>query len=90
MVISNTGTEYTSPPTLDVVGLGTGIGSVAKLKAIVSGGKITNVQVIEEGSGYLASETFIKITPSGRDAIFSTQIYNWKINSVERYVSSFI
>ena len=26
VVISNTGTEYTSPPTLDVVGLGTGIG----------------------------------------------------------------
>ena len=88
VVISNSGTEYTSPPTLDVVGLGTGIGSVAKLKAIVSDGKITDVQVIEEGSGYLLSKTFIKITPSGKDAVFSTQIYNWKINSVERYKTS--
>ena len=88
VVISNPGTEYTSPPTLDVVGLGTGIGSVAKLKAIVSDGKITNVEVIEEGSGYLLSKTLIKITPSGRDARFLTQIYNWKINSVKRYESS--
>ena len=88
VVISNSGTEYTSPPTLDVVGLGTGIGSVAKLKAIVSDGKITNVEVIEEGSGYLLSKTLIKITPSGRNARFLTQIYNWKINSVERHESS--
>jgi len=88
VVISNSGTEYTSPPTLEVVGLGTGVGSVAELKAIVSDGKITNVEIIEQGSGYDPAKTFIKITPSGRDAVFSTQIYNWRINSVERYKTS--
>ena len=88
VVISNSGSEYTSPPDLEVVGLGTGIGSLAKLKAVISEGKITDVKIIEEGSGYTLSETFIKITPSGRDAKFSTKIYNWKINSVERYKSS--
>ena len=88
VVISNSGTEYTSPPILEVVGLGTGVGSIAKLKPIVSDGKITNVQIIEQGAGYDPAKTFIKITPSGRDAVFSTQIYNWKINSVERYKTS--
>ena len=88
VVISNSGTEYTSPPILEVVGLGTGVGSIAKLKPIVSDGKITNVQIIEQGAGYDPAKTFIKITPSGRDAVFLTQIYNWKINSVERYKTS--
>ena len=48
VAISNPGTEYTSPPTLEVVGLGTGVGSIAKLKATVSDGKNSNVQIIEQ------------------------------------------
>jgi len=75
VVISNSGTEYTSPPTLEVVGLGTGVGSVAELKAIVSDGKITNVEIIEQGSGYDPAKTFIKITPKWkRCGIFNTNL----------------
>ena len=38
--------------TLKLWDWGTVTGSFAKLKATVSDGKITNVQVVEEGSGY--------------------------------------
>ena len=87
VVISNEGSEYTSPPDLEVVGVGTITGSFAKLKAIVSEGKIISVQIIEEGFGYDPNKTLIKITPTGKDASFSPKIYKWEINSVERYKS---
>ena len=88
VIIPNEGSEYTTPPDLEVVGVGTVTGSFAKLKAIVSNGKITNVQIIEEGSGYIPSKTFIKINPVGKDALVSAKIYKWEINSVERYKTS--
>tara|TARA_S200000501_G_scaffold377668_1_gene436867 strand:+ start:1825 stop:12261 length:10437 start_codon:yes stop_codon:yes gene_type:complete len=88
VVISNEGSEYTTPPDLEVVGVGTVTGSFAKLKAIVSGGKITSVQIIEKGSGYNPSKTLIKINPVGKDALISAKIYKWEINSVERYKTS--
>ena len=86
--ISNQGSEYTTPPDLEVVGVGTITGSFAKLKAIMSDGKIASVQVIEEGSGYDPSKTFIKINPVGKDALISAKIHSWEINSVERYKTS--
>ena len=55
--------------------MGTGVGSIAKLKPIVSDGKITNVQIIEQGAGYDPAKTFIKVTPSGRECcIFSRNL----------------
>ena len=88
VIISNPGEEYTSPPDLEVIGIGTGIRSIAKLKAEVSGGKITNVKVINSGSQYVIGQTLIQIIPRGKNASFSTKIYDWKINSVERYKST--
>ena len=87
VIVSNSGEGYTTPPDLEVIGVGTGIRSTAKLKAIVSGGKITEVKVINSGSQYIADKTLIQIIPSGKDASFSAKIHNWKINSVERYKS---
>jgi len=86
--IENSGSEYTSPPILEVVGVGQTVGTngaVAELRAVVSDGKITDVKIIEKGSQYNASNTIIRITPSGSDTIITTQIHEWKINSVERY-----
>ena len=87
VVISNEGSEYTSPPDLEVVGVGSSVGSFAKLRATVSNGKITNVQIVEQGAGYVPSKTAIIITPTGKDASFSPKIQKWEINSVERYES---
>jgi len=86
--ILNSGSEYTTPPELEVVGVGGTFGTVgqfAKLESIVSGGKITNVNIIAGGTGYDANNTIIKVIPSGSEAIIGTEIHEWKINSVERY-----
>jgi len=86
--IGNAGSEYTTPPKLEVVGLGGTagtVGSFAELKAVISDGKITGVNVISQGDGYDPINTAIRVTPSGSGEIISTQIHEWKINSVERY-----
>ena len=53
--IINSGSEYTTPPELEVVGVGgtTGtVGQFAKLESVVSDGKITSVNIISGGTGY--------------------------------------
>ena len=82
------GTNYTTPPNLEVIGIGgtSGtIGQFAELKSVVSDGKITDIIVVQGGSGYDPNNTLIKILPSGSGAIINAQIYDWQINSVKRY-----
>ena len=86
--ILNSGSEYTTPPKLEVIGIGGTIGTVgefAKLESVVSDGKITSVNVISRGTEYDANNTAIKIIPSGSDQIIGSKIHEWKVNSVERY-----
>jgi len=86
--ILNSGSEYTTPPELEVVGVGGTSGTVgqfAKLESIVSDGKITGVNIISRGTGYDANNTIIKVIPSGSEEIIATKVHEWKINSVERY-----
>ena len=86
--ILNSGSEYTTPPKLEVVGIGGTEGTVgqfAELESVVSGGKITNVNIISSGTGYDANNTTIIITPSGSNSIIGSKIHEWKVNSVERY-----
>ena len=86
--IANGGSEYTTPPELEVIDIrgiiGT-VGSFAKLKAEVSNGKITQVNIIDKGSGYDPNNTIVRITPSGSNSIITPKIKEWNINSVERY-----
>ena len=86
--ILNSGSEYTTPPELEVVGVGgtSGtIGNFAKLESIVSNGKITGVNIISGGTGYDENNTIIKVIPSGSEEIIGTKVHEWKINLVERY-----
>ena len=86
--ILNSGSEYTTPPELEIVGVGGTSGTVggfAKLESVVSGGKITGVNIISGGTGYDANNTSIKIIPTGSESIIGSEIHEWKINSVERY-----
>ena len=86
--ILNSGSEYTTPPELEVVGVGGTSGTTgafAKLESVVSNGKIISVNIISGGDGYDANNTIIKITPSGSDSSIGSNIHEWKINSVERY-----
>ena len=82
------GTNYTTPPNLEVVGIGgtSGtIGQFAELKSVILDGKIIDVTIVEGGSGYDLNNTSIKIIPSGSGAIVNTEIYDWQIDSVKRY-----
>ena len=83
--INNGGSEYTTPPELEVVSVKGQVGIFAKLKAVVSNGKIVDVNIINKGSGYNPNNTIIRITPAGSGSIITTKVKEWKINSVERY-----
>ena len=60
--VTNTGSEYTSPPDLEVVGIGSGTG--AKLRAVVVNQKVTDVVVLNTGIGYTC---LLYTSPSPRD-----------------------
>ena len=76
------GKDYTSPPDLEVVGLGTGIGG--KLRAIVSDGKITDVKVINSGIGYTVTPS-LRIIPNGQGQILDTSIRSLQVNNIVRF-----
>ena len=78
--IAEPGLNYTSPPTINVVGAGT----LAELTATIVNGSITAVNVINAGIGY-DQDTKIEVIPTGVGAKLNAQIHEWKFNNVERY-----
>lgn len=85
--VRDSGTEYFSPPDLEVVGLGTGVG--ARLRPIVSNGQITEVKVVNAGIGYSESPS-IKITPAGRGTILEPSVRSLRVNNFERFGDEFL
>ena len=79
--ILDEGSEYTSPPKIEVVG----DGSFAEVTATVSAGKISSVTIVNKGKNYKSSDTFITVTPTGDGVKFITDVHEWKVNNVERY-----
>lgn len=75
------GSEYTTPPKLTI----DGDGNFAELKAIISGGKITAVTILNKGKNYKDSNTSIVISSTGNGAKFITNVHKWYVNDVERY-----
>ena len=78
--VANSGSEYTSPPTIKVIGEG----RMAELTATIVDGKITTVTIVDGGSGYKEGTT-IHVIPTGADAKLNAEVHEWKINNVERY-----
>ena len=78
--VASEGKEYTSPPSINVIGTG----KLAKLTANISNGAITSINVIDGGSGY-AQNTRIEVIPAGINAQLSPEIHEWAFNDVERY-----
>ena len=78
--VASSGIEYTSPPTVNVIGKG----QLAKLTANIANGAITSVDVIDGGSGY-GQDTRVEVVPTGVNAQLSPEIHEWKFNDVERY-----
>ena len=89
VIVSNPGKNYTTPPELEVVGVGGTIGEFAKLRSIVgtgvSEGKIIGVKIINQGAGYDKFNTIINIVPAGKDDLYKADIFEWNINAVQRH-----
>ena len=78
--IANPGVNYTTPPTISVVGKG----SLAEITPTIVNGAITAVTVVNQGQGY-DQDTQIEVIPTGTLGNLRAQIHEWKFNNVERY-----
>ena len=81
--VTNTGSEYTSPPDLEVVGIGSGTG--AKLRAVVVNQKVTDVVVLNTGIGYTAATTTIKVTSRGANSSLEASVRHLTLNNHKRH-----
>ena len=84
VMILNQGKNYTSAPELQVVGTGTTQG-FARLRANVSDGKLTSIDILSGGKNYVRNQTDIVVIPSGKGVRFNAEIYEWKFNAVKHY-----
>jgi hypothetical protein len=84
IIINSPGAAYNSPPNLIIQGDGTG----AILTPVLSNGTIISVNIISGGGGYNIGRTFITVFSAGEGAIFSSNIKSWKINLVQRLITS--
>ena len=74
------GEEYYSLPDLIVNDL-SGSGSGAKLRPIITNGKITDVIVISTGIGYSSTDTSILVKAAGINAVLSPKIRDLTVNN---------
>ena len=81
--IANPGSEYTTPPTINVIG----VGRLAKLVATIVDGSITAVDIINPGAGYEEGTT-VEVIPTGSGAKLNAEVHEWKLNNVERYADA--
>lgn len=82
--ILNSGTNYNSPPELEIIGPGNG----AILTPIIQNNSIVNVRIISSGFGYEQNKTEIKVKVSDGETLFKTKIKSWNINSYFRFFNS--
>ena len=62
-----------------------GDGKFADIRPIVDeNGRITSVNIANGGVNYLQSNTILKVVRRGKDAKFLGNIFEWKINQVEK------
>ena len=81
VIIENVGSNYTSIPNLEIIST-TGLGCV--LTPIFSNGRLSEVKVIEPGTGYVSGDVTIEITPSEDDFSFIPQVQRWRVNLFEK------
>ena len=81
VIIENVGSNYTSIPNINLTS-SSGIGCV--LTPIFSNGRLTEIKIIETGSGYDLDDTEIDIEVSETDLVLQPKIQNWRINLFEK------
>ncbi len=82
--ILNPGSQYNSPPTLNISGVGTG----GILVPIMSNGTISDIGIVSPGLGYEQGKSVVNVTPSGKDVQLRSNPKAWNINNVERLIQT--
>ena len=90
VIIQKSGSRYLSTPDLDVVGDGVG----AVLVPVLENGSVTDVKIVEPGTGYSDDfgTTVINVIPAGSKEIlptFKANVQNWRVNLFEKYFTYF-
>ena len=98
VIVENTGSNYNSPPNLQINGDGIGAVLTPNLKIVdlnknassVGIGTTVNyilesVSVIHEGAGYTQNNTSIDVINSGTDCKTRSNIQKWNVNLFEKY-----
>ncbi|MGA1046557.1 MAG: YHYH protein, partial [Minisyncoccia bacterium] len=73
------GSEYYSNPDINAVDL-SGSGKGAVLKPVIVNNKLTDVVIVNTGIGYSSKDTRIEVIPSGKNAIFDSQVRSLTVN----------
>ena len=85
VIVTRSGSEYTSPPDLQILGDGVG----AKIISSISNGRVDSVTVDNGGVGYSTASVSVQETIPGTGAVFLTKIRSWSVNNVKRYEDIF-
>ena len=98
VIVENKGTNYNSPPNLQISGDGVGAVITPILKVVDLNGNASSVgigttinyvldtvNVIHEGAGYSKDNTSIDVINSGSDCKTRSNIQKWTVNLFEKY-----
>ena len=85
VIITRSGSEYTSPPDLQILGDGVG----AKIISSISNGRVDSVTVDNGGVGYSTASVSVQEIIPGTGAVFLPKIRSWAVNNVKRYEDIF-
>ena len=75
--IENQGEDYNAAPDLLIEGDGFG----ASVRAIVESGKITDVKILNSGTGYTQDKTSILVTSPGSEALLESKVRILNVNN---------
>ena len=81
IAIISAGSGYTTAPEITIQG--DGFGAVARATIDVDGenaGRVTNIEIINRGIGYLQGTTIINLNSVGSSALFSPNVFKWTYN----------
>ena len=81
VIITKSGTNYSSPPDISIFGDGVG----AKAIASISNGQVSKITILNGGVGYTTSSVVVSENIPGTGVKFLPQIKSWNINDVKKY-----
>ena len=84
IAIISAGTGYTTAPTIGIQG--DGFGAVARATIDTDGenaGRVTGIEIVNRGIGYVQGTTVINLTSVGQDALFTANVFEWTYNLQE-------